>query len=94
MDDLFNVVQILLRLIFYMSGIFYSIDDRLEGPLRNVLLYCNPASMLIKSARDCMLYSSTPNLKMLGIWGAASVVMCLIGIKLIYSYENSYVKVM
>ena len=93
-DDLFNVVQVLLRLIFYMSGIFYSIDGRLDEPLRSVLLYCNPASMLIKSARDSMLYATTPNIKMLAIWGAASVVMCIIGVKLIYSYENSYVKVM
>ena len=93
-DDLYNVTIVILRLMFYMSGIFYSIGDRLEGTLRNVLLYCNPVSMLIESARMCVLYSSTPYRKLIVLWGVISVILCIIGVRTIYKYENSYVKVM
>ena len=93
-DDLYNVTIVILRLMFYMSGIFYSIGDRLEGPLKSILLYCNPVSMLIESARMCVLYSSTPYRKLIVLWGVISVILCIIGVRTIYKYENSYVKVM
>lgn len=93
-DDLFNVTQIVLRLVFYMSGIFYSIGDRLEDPYKSILLNCNPISMLIESSRMCLLYSATPYRKMILFWGIVSVFLSVIGVRIIYKYENSYVKVM
>lgn len=94
MDDLHNIMNVLLRLMFYMSGIFYSIGDRLSEPYRSILLKCNPVSMLIESGRLCLLYSSAPYRKLIIIWGLISVVMCFVGVRVIYKYENSYVKVM
>ena len=93
-DDLHNVMMVILRMLFYLSGIFYSIGDRLEEPFRSLLLYCNPMSMLIECTRNCMLYCTLPYRKMLAVWGLISFILCTIGIRLIYSYENSYVKVM
>lgn len=93
-DDLYNVITVVLRLMFYMSGIFYSIEDRLAEPWISLLLKCNPVSMLIESARLSMVYSSTPYRELIIIWGAAGVLLSVIGIKTIYKYENSYVKVM
>lgn len=93
-DDLYNVMNIVLRLMFYMSGIFYSISDRLDGIMKTILLKCNPVSMLIESARLCMLYSSTPYRKLILLWGVIAFVVCVIGVKTVYKYENSYVKVM
>jgi teichoic acid transport system permease protein len=92
-DDLHNVTIVVLRLVFYMSGIFYSISDRLEDPYRSILLDCNPVAMLIECSRMSMLYSSTPYRKMLLFWGVISVILCVIGVRIIYKYENSYVKV-
>ena len=93
-DDPYNVTQVLLRLVFYMSGIFYSIGDRLEDPYKSILLKCNPVSMLIESARMSMLYDLTPYRKMIVLWGIVSVALVIVGIRTIYKYENSYVKVM
>lgn len=93
-DDLYNVVQIVLRLMFYMSGIFYSIEDKVEDPLRTIMISVNPASMLINSARKCVLYSSAPYRKLMLIWGVVSVLVCWLGVHVVYKYENSYVKVM
>lgn len=93
-DDLYNVMAIVLRLMFYMSGIFYSIGDRLSDPYKSILLEGNPVSMLIESARNCMLYSATPYRKLILLWGVISLILCAIGVRTIYKNENSYVKVM
>ena len=92
-DDLYNVVQIILRLTFYLSGIFYSIDHRLKDPLRTVMLSVNPMALLIQAGRQCLLYSQTPARKLILLWGAASCILVAIGIHVIYKYENSYVKI-
>ena len=93
-DDLFNVTQVVLRLIFYMSGIFYSIGDRVPEPYKTIMLTCNPVSMLIESGRRCLLYESVPYRKSILVWGVISVLLCVAGVHLIYKNENSYVKVM
>lgn len=93
-DDLYNVMNVVLRLVFYMSGIFYSIGDRVPEPFRSILLKCNPVSMLMESSRRCMIYSGAPYRKLILIWGVIGLLLCILGIKLIYKYENSYVKVM
>ena len=41
-EDLYNVVNVLLRLVFYMSGIFYSIHNRIGKPFGILFLKCNP----------------------------------------------------
>lgn len=93
-DDLFNVTQVVLRLIFYMSGIFYSIGDRVPEPYKTIMLTCNPVSMLIESGRRCLLYETVPYRKSILVWGVISVLLCVAGVHLIYKNENSYVKVM
>jgi ABC-type polysaccharide/polyol phosphate export permease len=93
-DDLFNVMSVVLRLMFYMSGIFYEIAGRISPPYDTILLKCNPIALLIQSARLSMLYSSTPYRTLICLWGLVALVLCVCGVKIIYKYENSYVKVM
>ena len=92
-DDLSNVVTVVLKLAFYMSGIFYSIAKRVPDPYCALLLKGNPVANIIHSARNCILYESNPDYKVLAIWTVVSIVLCVIGVKLITKYENSYVKV-
>ena len=61
-DDLYNVINVLLRLVFYMSGIFFSVEKRVPVPFNAILLKCNPAAYIIDSLRKCMLYSTTPDI--------------------------------
>ncbi len=93
-DDLYNVMQVVLRLMFYLTGIFYDISERVGEPWNTILLKCNPVSMLIQSARMCLLYNETPYRKLMVLWGTISVLMCIFGVRRIYKYENSYVKIM
>lgn len=93
-DDLYNVMTVVLRMTFYLSGIFYSISDRLPKSLSRIMLTVNPVSMLIESSRLCLLYEGPPHRKALILWGFGSLILCAIGVRIIYKYENSYVKVM
>ena len=93
-DDLYNVMQVVLKLLFYLTGIFYDISKRVAEPWNTILLRLNPVSMLIQSARMCLIYDSVPYRKLMVEWGVISLVVCILGIRTIYRYENSYVKVM
>lgn len=90
-EDLYNVVNIALRFLFYLTGIFYNIEHRIPvyGEWLNNL---NPVAFLLTSMRECMMYQQTPNLGILGVWFGISLLLTILGIRKIYKNENSYVK--
>ena len=95
-EDLANVVAVLLRLVFYMSGVFYSIGDKLSKfspAIATVLSYGNPVALIISSLRDVMLYGQAPNVAALFVWLLVGILVSVIGVSTIYKYENSYTKV-
>ncbi len=92
-EDLSNVITVLLRMTFYLSGIFYSIINRVKGPYGELLLKLNPMALLINDMRSALIYASPIHRKAILVWFLISCVLSLIGVKLIYKYENSYVKV-
>ena len=92
-EDLSNVVNIVLRAVFYMTGIFYSIESRIDAPYSDILLKCNPMAFILSSLRKCLLYGETPSRKLLLIWMIIGIVISAIGVRTIYKNENSYVKV-
>lgn len=92
-EDLANIVNIILRAVFYMTGIFYSIESRVPLPYAEILLKCNPIAFLLSSFRECLLYGGHTSLKILLVWMLVGLVISIIGIKTIYKNENSYVKV-
>ena len=59
-----------------------------------ILLDYNPLAALISFFRDALIYQKVPNLLLLSIWIILGVVLSLVGIRTIYKYENTYVKVM
>lgn len=93
-EDLSNIVTILLKLIFYFSGIFYSVTKRIPAPYGEIMAKVNPAAFFIEESRKVLLYGTNMNIWVYLIWFAISIILCVIGIRLIYKNENSYVKVM
>lgn len=90
-EDLSNVVAIVLRFVFYLTGIFYNIETKI--PLYGVQLNrYNPVAFLITSARQCLIYEKTPSRKLLLLWLTISLLIAVMGIRKIYKEENSYVK--
>lgn len=92
-EDFKNLTNIGLRLVFYLSGVFYNINSRLSGSLRFLLLRCNPVAFLMNEFRKTMLYGKIPSFEGLSVWLVIGVVLCVIGINIIHKYENSYAKV-
>lgn len=90
-EDLSNVLNVVMRFVFYATGIFYNIETRIPqfGGLLNKI---NPVAFLITSMRQSLIYGSTPDWKLLLIWFAVSVMLVCLGIRKIYKEENSYVK--
>lgn len=93
-EDLSNVINVGLKLVFYMSGVFYSISNRVPDPYGSILLRLNPVALVMDSLRRCMIYNSLPHWDALLVWFLIGTVLSVLGIKTIYKYENSYVKVM
>jgi teichoic acid transport system permease protein len=92
-EDLANIMNIVLKLMFYLSGIFYSISTRLPIPYNRYLLKGNPAAFIMDSFRKILLDGVVPNYKWLTIWFLIGCVFTFIGISIIHKYENSYAKV-
>lgn len=92
-EDLSNVLNIFLRFLFYLTGVFWSIMDRLPSPLNLYIGRGNPIAFLISSMRDCVIYGKTPHRKLLLLWFIVGLVISILGVRKIYKNENSYVKV-
>lgn len=95
-QDLSNVVAIVLKLIFYMTGIMFSIEHRIGAnhpELALVLGVFNPMAYVIDGCRKSLIYGQRPDLYILAFWLLVGLLLSWIGIRLIYRNENSYVKV-
>lgn len=93
-EDLSNIINIFLRMMLYLTGIFYNIEKRIKIEwIAHLMNRYNPVAYLISSARDVLLYGEGLSVCWLVAWFIVSVLLCINGIRLIYKYENSYVKV-
>jgi ABC-type polysaccharide/polyol phosphate export permease len=94
-EDLVNLINIFLKLVFYMTGIFYDIPSKLHNVFyKTILLDFNPLANIIYNLRRVMIYSSSMDGFGVAIWLLVGILLSVIGINTIYKYENTYVKVM
>lgn len=93
-SDLSNLLGITLNLMFYVTGIFYNIQESFPAPLGYLLQRINPVAHLIFCFRKALLYDQRPSCIMLGIWFAISVLLAAGGLRLVYRNENNYVKML
>lgn len=92
-DDLVHAIRIIMHILFYITGVFYDLRTLLPQPWGEILVRVNPLAMIICSIRECMLYARTPDLITAAVWLVISILLCALGLKLCYRYENTYVKV-
>ena len=92
MKDLSNITTVILRLMFYLSGVFYNIGKRVPKPYNKLLLYGNPVAMYMNEMRNVVVYQKAPNLKVIGFWIIISIILSAIGVALIHKHEQNYVK--
>ncbi len=92
-QDLTNVTTIALRMLFYLTGIFYNIETKLPKEYTGILLKCNPMALILSSLRKCILYAQMPDFKALFVWFVIALIIAFFGVRKVYKNENSYVKV-
>lgn len=92
-EDMAYTTSILLTMMMYFTGIFYSIKNRVPAPWGDLLNVVNPIAYLISLTRDILLYEIFDSAAILAVWFAVSVGLACLGTHIIYKNENSYVKV-
>lgn len=92
-NDLGYITGIILSILMYLTGTFYSISKRMPDPFGTILENFNPVAYFISSMRGALLYCSTPHLFTLLLWLAISLVLIALGVFNVYSNENAYAKV-
>ena len=94
-EDLVNIINIVLRLVFYLTGIFFDLSVKIHNDAyRLILLDVNPIANFIYNLRNVMIYSTSPVGYATLIWFFVGIGLSALGIRTIYKYENTYVKVM
>lgn len=92
-DDLAYAVNILLQMLMFLSGIFYDVITSLPTPLNIMMLELNPVSMFVDTMRNALLGNLVTNVPLVILWTVLSVLLCYIGVHIVYKNENGYVKV-
>jgi len=93
LNDLANLTNIGLKIVFYLSGVFYNIRIRLNGILGFILLRGNPVAFCMDELRKVLLERRLPSFEGLIFWLIIGLVLCSVGIRIIHKNENSYAKV-
>lgn len=78
MPDFVNLISSILRLLFFLSGIFFSVD-RVPEQLRDAFL-ANPVALLMNAFRSIILEARAPdlaNLAYCSTWGLVAMVLGL-----------------
>lgn len=93
LNDLSNLTNIGLRMLFYLSGVFYNINEKIGGTLAFVLLKLNPIAFCINELRNVTTFGTFPSFAGMVIWLIIGLILCTIGAHIIHKNENSYAKV-
>lgn len=91
-EDLSNVINIVLKFLFYFTGIFYSIKDKFPPKYADLTLNVYPVANLINNARDACMYGKGADIWYLVILFFISSAAAIAGVTLVYKNENSYIK--
>lgn len=99
MNDLYNVVQVILRFLFYLSGVFYDVSELLSSArvlgvsVGKLMVTVNPVAYIIDEFRKIIIYGQGLRLELFLYWSVIAVFLLALGLKLMYRHENSYIKV-
>ena len=87
---LFGNSGLLSGLLNLQRGQIYGLPGIVVGSL----LYSLPVAFLMISVRKCLIYSMNIDYWYLLGWFIIGAILSMLGVRTIYKYENSYVKVM
>lgn len=91
-SDLSHILTVMMRFLFYLSGVFYSVDRFSESLLNIYNLVC-PTGFIITQFRNVMMYGTGVDYLMLLYWLGIGIALSFIGIKILYRGEKDFMKV-
>lgn len=93
--DLRNVLEIVMRFMFYMSPIMWTYDMMGKQHAAFVFyLKLNPMSIIISNLRNVLFYGISPNYLELGVLAVISCLLIAWGYSMISSHEDEYGRVL
>ncbi|WP_242856544.1 ABC transporter permease [Butyrivibrio sp. AE2032] len=92
-SDLGYITGILLQMMMYLTGVFYSLSNQVPEPYGIILETFNPVAYVMSVMRNALLYRTAPDISTMVLWLIVSLVLISLGVFTVYSNENSYVKV-
>lgn len=87
--DISFLIDTVLRLMFFVSGILFSLD-RIGPPYGTYLYYANPMAALLTNYRKILLYGELPDFTYLAGCFVASVFLCLVAGFLLRKLDSYY----
>lgn len=93
LPDLKKICPVILRVLFYFSGVFYDMTSHLDPALSGILLNLNPVARLMHDARNVLLYGTGCSWTALLLWLAVGIVLSVTGVVVVVRYERNYMKV-
>ena len=93
LPDLRKVITVLMQVLFYLSGVFFELNNRLGEGIGAILLNVNPVARLMYEARNVLLYGVDCSVTHLTIWFVVGLVLSITGICKVTRYEREYLKV-
>ncbi|WP_038468943.1 ABC transporter permease [Arthrobacter sp. PAMC 25486] len=91
-NDVTHLLPFMLRLLMYLSAIFYSVDRFASQPMILKLMQMNPMFIIIDITHDAVLYGVTPALSSWAMLTAWATVTLVFGIIFFWKAEESYVR--
>lgn len=91
-NDVTHLLPFMLRLLMYLSAIFYSVDRFASQPVILKLMQMNPMYIIIDITRDSILYGVTPSLSSWAMLTAWAMLALVIGMVFFWRAEESYVR--
>lgn len=93
LPDLKKVTPVVLQVLFYMSGVFYSLKGKLEEIAGGLFVKLNPTGVLMYEVRNLLFYGGECAWDQVLIWLVVGLILSVTGVKMVIRHEADYLKV-
>lgn len=91
-NDVTHLLPFILRLVMYLSAVFYSLDRFKDHPVILKVMELNPMFIIIDITRDSVLYGVTPSWESWATLTAWASIALVVGMLFFWRAEESYVR--
>jgi len=90
--DVTHLLPFVLRLLMYLSAVFYSMERFIDHPIILKAMGANPMFLIIDITRDSVMYGVTPSWHSWALLTAWATIVLAVGMVFFWKAEESYVR--